>query len=119
MGSRILVVEDEKIIQLDLRYQLEQLGYAVAGVAATGEEAIAKAAELEPDLVLMDVRLKGSMDGIEAAKRIRATRQVPVIYLTAQERVHAPEQPHQRLQPCLQKPFRAGDLQRALVLALE
>lgn len=110
MASRILVVEDEKIIQLDLRYQLEQLGYVVAGVASTGEEAIAKAAQLAPDLVLMDVRLKGAMDGIEAATRIRAAREVPVIYLTAQDKV----QPR----PCLQKPFRSGDLERAVAAAL-
>jgi CheY-like chemotaxis protein len=119
VGDRILVVEDEKIIQLDLRCQLEQLGYVVAGVASTGDEAIAKAAQLEPDLVLMDVRLKGAMDGIEAAKRIQAARQVPVIYLTAQDHIHAPEQPDLKLRPCLHKPFRTGDLQTAVALALK
>ena len=119
MGSRILVVEDEKIIQLDLQYQLEQLGYVVAGVASTGEEAVEKAAQLEPDLVLMDVRLKGAMDGIEAARRIQAAREVPVIYLTAQDQGHPPEQPDGDLRPSLHKPFRTGDLQRAVAMALK
>ncbi len=118
MSGRILVVEDEKIIQLDLRCQLEQLGYVVAGVASTGEEAIAIAAQLEPDLVLMDVRLKGAMDGVEAARKIRAAREVPVIFLTAQDETQLTKQERGDLKLRVQKPFRAGDLQRALALAL-
>ncbi len=118
MSGRILVVEDEKIIQLDLRYQLERLGYVVAGVASSGEEAIAKAAQLEPDLVLMDVRLKGEMDGIAAARRIRAIREIPVIYLTAQSRMRTPDGNGEVPQPCLNKPFRTAELDAALSRAL-
>ncbi len=114
MIGRILVVEDEKIIQLDLRYQLEHLGYVVVGVASSGEEAISKAAQLEPDLVLMDVRLKGSMNGITAAQSIRAAREVPVIYLTALNQARSKSEQEQAPEPCVGKPFRAADLDAAI-----
>jgi CheY-like chemotaxis protein len=116
VNRRILVVEDEKIIQLDIRYQLEELGYVVAGVASSGEEAISKAAQLEPDLVLMDLRLKGGMDGFEAAQKIRSDRAVPVIYLTAQNIGNDGSQ--EPLQPCLPKPFKTSDLGAAITHAL-
>ncbi len=118
VSGRILVVEDEKIVQLDLRYQLEHLGYVVAGVASSGEEAIAKAAQLEPDLVLMDVRLKGEMDGISAARSIRAVRDVPVVYLTAQNQAQPTNGQEAAPYPCLGKPFRTADLDAALSRAL-
>lgn len=114
MSGRILVVEDEKIIQLDLRYQLEHLGYTVVGVASSGEEAISKAAQLEPDLVLMDVRLKGSMNGITAARSIQAAREVPVIYLTALNQARSNGDQEQAPEPCLGKPFRMADLDAAI-----
>jgi DNA-binding NtrC family response regulator len=81
--SRILIVEDEGILAKGLEVMLRRGGYALAGTAATGEEAVAMAAEAAPDLVLMDVRLRGEMDGIEAARRIRGERDIPVVYLTA------------------------------------
>lgn len=80
---RILVVEDESIVAKDIRSSLQSLGYLVAGMASTGEEALAQAAALRPDLVLMDIKLKGEMDGIEAAHRLRSAGPVPVVYLTA------------------------------------
>ncbi len=79
----ILIVEDERIIAEDLRRTLESLGYSVAGIASSGEEAIKKAAETRPDLVLMDIRLQGRMDGTEAASRVRDEFDIPVVYLTA------------------------------------
>jgi signal transduction histidine kinase/DNA-binding response OmpR family regulator len=82
-GERILVVEDESIVSLDIQVQLGRLGYTVAEAAVSGEEAVRKAAEAAPDLVLMDIRLKGEMDGIQAAEQIRERFNVPVIYLTA------------------------------------
>ena len=82
-NPRILVVEDEVIVSADLQDQLIKLGYQVAGSAVAGEEAITKANDLKPDLVLMDIMLKGQMDGIEAAKQIRDHLRVPVIFLTA------------------------------------
>lgn len=79
----ILIVEDEAIVALDLSLQLADLGYAVAGVAASGEQAITLVAEQPPDLILMDVRLQGELDGIEAAQQIRDGHDVPVIFLTS------------------------------------
>jgi two-component system cell cycle sensor histidine kinase/response regulator CckA len=79
----ILIVEDEGIVALDLENRLEGLGYSVSGIAATGKDAIRKAAEMHPDLVLMDIRLRGDMDGIEAARAIQARSHIPVVYITA------------------------------------
>lgn len=81
--ARILVVEDEGIVALDIKNRLERLGYIVAGLAATGEEAIALTENTTPNLVLMDVKLRGNMDGVEAAEKIRERFGVPVIYITA------------------------------------
>jgi CheY-like chemotaxis protein len=78
-----LVVEDENIIALDLRIRLNGLGYAVLAIATSGEEAIEKATELDPDLMLMDIRLRGEVDGIEATQIIQARSDVPIVYLTA------------------------------------
>ncbi len=79
---QILVVEDEKIIALNLKESLESLGYSVVAIASSGEQAVAKATELRPDLVLMDIRLKGNMDGISAAQHIWEHLSIPVIYVT-------------------------------------
>jgi len=81
--AQILIVEDEGIVALDLQNRLRRLGYAVPEFVATGEEAVARAAEILPDLILMDIKLKGEMDGIEAAKRIKEKFDIPIIYLTA------------------------------------
>jgi two-component system, cell cycle sensor histidine kinase and response regulator CckA len=83
VNTQILVVEDESIIAEDIQDGLKRLGYAVSAVAYSGEEAIRKAGETRPDLVLMDIVLKGDMDGVEAAKEIRARFNIPVVYLTA------------------------------------
>ena len=114
MKARILVVEDDQIIQLDLRRHLNQLEYQVVGAASSGEEAIAKAIELQSDLVLMDIRLRGEMDGIEAARRIRSEREVPVIYLTAQSSADLSANGHDALEPHVTKPFRRAALQAAI-----
>lgn len=81
--TRILIVEDEHIVSLDLSATLRQLGYRVADTAATGEQAIQIAANAQPDLVIMNIQLKGSIDGIEAARIIRSRFDIPVIYLSA------------------------------------
>ena len=80
---QILIVEDESIVALDIQNRLRRLGYMVPGFVASGEDAIVKTAEFQPDLVLMDIKLKGAMDGIEAAGQIKAKFGVPSIYLTA------------------------------------
>ena len=79
----ILIVEDEAIVALELRLELQDLGYTVAGVVASGEQALVTVAEQEPQLILMDVRLQGAMDGIAAAESIRQRHDVPVIFLTS------------------------------------
>ncbi|HEV7395354.1 MAG TPA: EAL domain-containing protein [Pyrinomonadaceae bacterium] len=81
--TRILVVEDESIVALDIRDRLESLGYEVPATVASGEAAIDRAGALRPDLVLMDIQLQGHMDGVEAADQIRRRFGLPVIYLTA------------------------------------
>ncbi|MGB7969906.1 MAG: response regulator [Methanobacterium sp.] len=83
MGSKILVVEDERITAEDIKSGLENAGYRVPAMVSTGEDAVDKAGKLRPDLVLMDIRLKGKMDGIEAAGQIKLRYNIPVIYLTA------------------------------------
>jgi len=80
---RILVVDDEIIIARELEARLKQAGYIVAAIASTGAEAIEQANALQPDLVLMDIVLKGDLDGIEAAMQIRQTCRVPVVYVSA------------------------------------
>jgi DNA-binding response OmpR family regulator len=81
--TRILIVEDEGIVALDLENRMRDLGYAVAAVVPSGEEAIEEAARTQPDLVVMDIRLRGSINGIEAARAICGRFDTPVVYLTA------------------------------------
>ena len=81
--ARILVAEDERIVAMDIRSQLTGLGYKVTATAASGEDALVATASQRPDLVLMDIRLDGDMDGIEAAEAIRARLDIPVVFLTA------------------------------------
>ncbi len=81
--AQILVVEDESIIAKDIQSSLKSLGYAVPAIASSGEQALTKAAEMLPDLALMDIVLKGGMDGIEVAEHMRDRYGIPVVYLTA------------------------------------
>lgn len=81
--ERIMIVEDEKIVALDIKDSLENFGYAVPCMAVSGEEAIESVNRCNPDLILMDIVLKGKIDGIDAARVIRENYDIPVIYLTA------------------------------------
>jgi|WetSurMetagenome_2_1015567.scaffolds.fasta_scaffold159233_1 two-component system, response regulator PdtaR len=83
IDAKILIVEDEFIEAADLKKRLEKLGYKIVGIAATGEDAIQKTKDNDPDIVLMDIMLKGDMNGIEAAHTIGKLYDIPVIYLTA------------------------------------
>ena len=117
--ARILVVEDDSIIVMELEDRLYSLGYVVCANTAYGEEAIEKAAELGPDLVLMDIQLKGAMDGIQAATEIRERYDIPVVYLTA----YADSNTLQRAQATepysyIIKPFEERELQIAIEMAL-
>jgi CheY-like chemotaxis protein len=81
--ATILVVEDERIVAKDLQLRLCRLGFAVPDTASSGEEAIRKAGSLRPQLVLMDIHLEGSLDGLEAARRIREEFKSPGHFLSA------------------------------------
>jgi two-component system, response regulator PdtaR len=81
--GRILIVEDEHIVAMGIKRMLKSLGYTVTGVASSGEDAISKAESTFPDIVLMDIMLKGDMDGVEATREIKARFDIPVVYLTA------------------------------------
>jgi two-component system cell cycle sensor histidine kinase/response regulator CckA len=116
---RILVVEDESIVAEDIKETLEAMGYGVSAIASSGEDAVNRAIENTPDLVLMDIRLKGPMDGIEAAGQIRVRLDAPVIYLTA----HTDEATLSRAkvtqpQGYLLKPFAADELRSTIEMAL-
>jgi PAS domain S-box-containing protein len=82
-GEAILIVEDEGVVALDVSVKLEDMGYRVCGHAISGQEAIQETRRTRPDLVLMDIKLKGTMDGIEAVEHIQAQFDIPVVYLTA------------------------------------
>jgi PAS domain S-box-containing protein len=81
--ARFLIVEDEQIVALELEDRVARMGHSVVGIVASGEEAIEEARRLHPDLILMDIKLQGALDGIDAAKAIREVASIPVVYLTA------------------------------------
>ncbi|HUJ89623.1 MAG TPA: HD domain-containing phosphohydrolase [Syntrophorhabdales bacterium] len=117
--TRILIVEDEGLIALELRDRLTEMGYEIVGPVPTGQEAIDHAREFLPDVVLMDIILAGQMDGIEASEVIKNSLDIPVIFLTA----HADERTLQRAkatQPFgyILKPFNERELQVSIEMAL-
>lgn len=81
--TNVLVVEDESIVSKDIQHSLKKLGYNVVGSSATGEKAIELARQENPDIILMDIMLKGEMNGIETADIIRQEMRIPIIFLTA------------------------------------
>jgi CheY-like chemotaxis protein len=81
--AKIMIVEDEYLVAMSAKTMLNRLGYTVTAVVKSGEKAIEQAAETHPDLVLMDIILKGARDGIEAAGQIKSCFDIPVVYLTA------------------------------------
>lgn len=82
-AAKIFIVEDEIIVSMEIQDRLRGLGYTVCGAAVSGEQAIQRAMETQPDLVLMDIMLKGEMDGVEAAKKILSSYDIPIVFLTA------------------------------------
>jgi len=120
MSARILIVEDEQIVAADLRNKLRRLGYEVVGQVDSGPEAIRLAGELRPDLVLMDMRLQGAMDGREAAQQIQQTTGTRVVYVTANSDLFLGD-PGQMVQPglCVAKPFSVAQLKTIIEVALE
>ncbi|MGV8144160.1 MAG: response regulator [Methanothermobacter sp.] len=86
MKSKILIVEDEMIEAMAFQYHLESFGYDVVGIVTNGDGAIQKAVEVKLDLILMDINLKGDLNGIETARKINDERNTPVVYLTGSHR---------------------------------
>ncbi len=118
MTKRILIVEDEFIVSSEIQEYLQLMGHTVAGKAKTGQQAVEKAESLKPDLVLMDIGLKGAMDGVEAAEQIYSRFSIPVIYLTA----HADVATVKRAKITgpfgyVVKPFDQSDLHSAIEIA--
>lgn len=119
MSQTILIVEDEPIIAQDLKDRLEDLGYRVGGVCASGEEALETFPGVQPDLTLMDVNLAGKLDGIQTALKLRADHDLRLIFLTSNTDDVTFDRARQA-QPLafLSKPFRGRDLKHAIELAL-
>jgi PAS domain S-box-containing protein len=115
----VLIVEDEKIVALHIKNRLESMNYHVVGAVPTGEEAVAMAEKKRPDVILMDIMLKGRMDGIEAAEIINETNSIPIVFLTAS----ADDKSIQRAKITepygyLLKPFEERDLRSTIEIAL-
>jgi response regulator NasT len=118
LPPRVLIAEDETIVRLDLRGLLSSRGFEVVGEARNGIEAVERARELEPDLVLLDVKMPG-LDGIEAARRILAERPVPIVLVTAYDEEALVERAVDAgIFGYLTKPFREQDLLPAIRTAL-
>ncbi len=116
---KILIVEDERIVAEDIQSSLQNIGYSISGVVSSGKEALKRIKEDKPDLVLMDIILKGRMNGIEAANTIRFQYDVPVVYLTAHADMNTLEKA-KVTEPFgyILKPFNDGELQSTIEMAL-
>lgn len=117
--TSVLVVEDEAIVAKDIQNSLKKLGYSVPSVENTGEDAIESAGKHRPDLVLMDIMLKGEISGIDAAEQIKNRYQIPVIFLTA----YADESTLSKAKVTepygyIIKPFKEIDLHTSIEMAL-
>lgn len=116
---KILIVEDEMIIAANISLQLSRLGYKVTGIVSRGEEVLPHIKQNKPDIVLLDVQLKGKLDGIETARIMQNEFDIPIIYLTA----NADESNFNRAKTTnpfafISKPFKRLDLQRAIELTV-
>ncbi len=115
--KRVLIVEDDMIISLVIENMVKELGHEVVGKATSGDEAIRLASDESPDLVLMDIRLKGEMDGIEAVTEIKQNINTSVIYLTGNsDRVNYERARETEFIDLITKPFTISDLTRSLDL---
>lgn len=119
MPAKILIVEDEAIVAMDISYQLTEMGYQVCAIADNGATAIGLVEQHRPDIVLMDIVLKGSMDGVETAKHVSHRFQTPVIFLTAYSDSHTIMRAAQTAPyGYLTKPFQANELRAVIEVAL-
>lgn len=115
----VLIVEDDLIISMVLERKVKKMGLSVARTVLTGKEAIGAVEKLSPDLILMDIQLKGDIDGIEAMNRIRETSDVPVIYITGNSEIHNIKRAKETSYvEYLVKPIRMEDLEETINRAL-
>ena len=116
---KILVVEDEMIIAAKISMQLTSLGYEVTGILPRGEEAVLHVEENKPDIVLLDINLKGNIDGIETALQMQKQADIPIIFLTANsDEATFNRAKVSRPYAFISKPFKQLDLQRAIELTI-
>jgi hypothetical protein len=115
LNINIMIVEDEFIIALDLKDTLKRIGYKTPLIATNGLEAIDKALEFKPDLILMDIMLKGDLDGIQAAEKIRNKFDIPILFISSFSDNKSIEHAY-RISPYgyLIKPFSKYDLEAAI-----
>lgn len=114
-NKRILIVEDDMIISLVVENMVKELGHKVVGKAVSGEEAIRIAIQENPDILLMDIRLKGDMDGIDAVAKIKESISPKVIYLTGNsDRLNFERAQGTEFVDLIVKPFTIGDLDKSL-----
>ncbi len=117
--SRVMIVEDEAIIAMDIRSTVEGLGYTVPATASSGDEALSKVDDANPDIILMDIKIAGEMDGIETAQEINETHNIPIIYITSYSDEKTLERAMDtRPYSYILKPIRERDLAVELKLAL-
>ena len=117
---RALIVEDEILIAEELKQRLSLLGFSVIAAVDSAEEGIAIATREHPDLVLLDIRLKGEKDGVQAAKEIRQQVNVPLVYLTAHsDRLTVDRVKETEYDGFLLKPFRERELQTTIEIAMQ
>lgn len=117
---KILIVEDEMIIGANISLQLSKLGYEVTGIISKGEEALNHVKQNQPDIVLMDIQLKGKMDGVETAQVIQREYPLPIIYLTANtDDEHFNRAKATNPSAFISKPFKKLDLQHAIELTID
>lgn len=117
--GRVLIVEDDMLLSMVEDRLITKLGYNVVGTVVSGSDAIKKAFELKPDIILMDISLKGDMDGIEAMETIREKSNVPVIYLSgSSDRYNYERARKTGFTDFLTKPVTSGDLKDPLFTAL-
>ncbi|MBC8767956.1 response regulator [Arenibacter sp. BSSL-BM3] len=118
--TRILIVEDDMIIAANISVQLSNLGYEVMGIETRGEEAILHARANTPDIILLDINLKGAINGIEAAIEIQKSKKIPIIYLTANsDEATFAKAKATHPYAFISKPFNNLDLQRTIALVVD
>lgn len=118
--KRILIVEDDMIIAANLSMQLTQLGYEVTGIESRGEEAVVHAKVNTPDIILMDIKLKGKLNGIETAGLIQKELTIPIIYITANsDELTFNKAKDTNPYAFISKPFNKLDLERTIALAVQ